>query len=103
METPLVHAYALPAGIGFLPTFFSTQDETTKKKNPEPSPKQTRAHTPEQITQTGKKKKKGENQEWQTKDSSQFSLAQLRQDRRGLFNHQVQAAPPALEQAGAAS
>lgn len=101
METPLVYAYALPAVIGFLPTFFSTQDETTKK-NPEPSPKQTRAHAPEQITQTGKKKK-GENQEWQTKDSSQFSLAQLRQDRRGWFNHQVQAAPPAWEQAGAAS
>lgn len=102
METPLVHAYALPAGIGFLPTFFPLRMKLQKKKNPEPSPKQTRAHAPEQITQTGTKKK-GENQEWQTKDSSQFSLAQLRQDRRGLFNHQVQAAPPASEQAGAAS
>lgn len=101
METPLVHAYALPAGIGFLPTFSPLRMKLQKK--PQNQALNKHVHTHQSKLHKQEKKKKGENQEWQTKDSSQFSLAQLRQDHRRLFNHQVQAAPPASEQAGAAS
>lgn len=58
----------------------STQDKTRKKT--------------QTLHLCTNRKKEGENQEWQTNDSSQYSLVQCRQDLRASFNHQVQSAPP---------
>lgn len=90
METPLVHACALSAGIVFLATLFPLRTKLEKKTKPKPY-----KHKHAQANYTKrKKKKKAEDQEWQTNNSSQFSLVQCRQNHRALYKPQVEPAPP---------